>query len=210
MSAELIADIEAWITHETRPCSCTNGWVRDEGYSPEDYEMGDPLVPGKGLIPCGSCNLGGWNHDEEEPMPVVESDELVLFRRALAALTAGSHPARPPRLLYVSGPYSLNPSRCTDRAIEVGNVLLGAGYEPMVPHLNHFWEERHPNAYEDWMRVDLAWVRRADAVVRIPGESSGADREVALAQSLGIPVFQWCEFAINDPFFAAEFDKWAA
>lgn len=49
------------------PCSCEGRrWVEDENYRPEDYEMRDPLTPGKGLIPCGRCNHGGWHVDEYE------------------------------------------------------------------------------------------------------------------------------------------------
>jgi hypothetical protein len=39
------------------------------------------------------------------------------------------------------------------------------------------------------MLIDLAWVEVADAVLRIPGESSGAEREVAHALHHGKPVF---------------------
>lgn len=50
-----------------RPCSCTTGeggagWVVDEGWSPEFYAMGDPRTPHEGLVPCGFCNHGGWDH----------------------------------------------------------------------------------------------------------------------------------------------------
>lgn len=36
--------------------------------------------------------------------------------------------------------------------------------------------------------MDLALIPRMDAVLRLPGESNGADGETALAQQLGIPV----------------------
>lgn len=42
---------------------------------------------------------------------------------------------------------------------------------------------------EPWLTMDLELVKRSDAVLRLPGESSGADGEVAHAESLGIPVF---------------------
>ena len=91
--------------------------------------------------------------------------------------------------VYVAGPYTSDPEKCTSAAIEVGNALLDAGHAPFVPHLAHYWETNHgARHYEDWMRIDLAWLAVADAVIRIPGESSGADREVELARSLGIPV----------------------
>lgn len=66
---------------------------------------------------------------------------------------------------------------------------MGLGAHPFVPLLNHFWEISHPQPYEVWMRWCLSWVRRCDAVYRLPGESPGADREVALAEELGLPIF---------------------
>jgi hypothetical protein len=44
-------------------------------------------------------------------------------------------------------------------------------------------------SHREWLETDLAWVECADAVLRLPGESTGADEEVALAKSRGIPVF---------------------
>lgn len=43
--------------------------------------------------------------------------------------------------------------------------------------------------HADWLRVDLDWVACADAVLRLPGESTGADQETAFARGRGIPVF---------------------
>lgn len=104
---------------------------------------------------------------------------------------------RKPLRVYVAGPYTSNPEFCTAAAIEVGNALLDAGHAPYVPHLAHYWETVHgARHYEDWMRIDLAWLAAADVVVRIPGESSGADREVALATELGIPVLVWTDSAV--------------
>jgi len=39
------------------------------------------------------------------------------------------------------------------------------------------------------MEIDLPWLGAADAVLRLPGESLGAEIEVAEARQLGIPVF---------------------
>jgi hypothetical protein len=51
--------------------------------------------------------------------------------------------------------------------------------------------------HEDWMAVDLAWVAVADAVLRLPGDSAGADQEVAEAERLGLPVFHSVADAIR-------------
>ena|SRR5437879_1256423 len=91
--------------------------------------------------------------------------------------------------VYVAGPYTEDPIGCTAEAIAVGNTLLDLGFAPFIPHLAHYWDRLHTSrGYEDWMRLDLAWVTAAHAVYRMPGKSSGADREVKLARSLSIPV----------------------
>lgn len=43
--------------------------------------------------------------------------------------------------------------------------------------------------HADWLTMDKIIVSRCDAVLRIPGESTGADIETAHAAELGIPVF---------------------
>jgi hypothetical protein len=93
-------------------------------------------------------------------------------------------------VIYVSGPYTADPEKCTVAAIKVGDILLDRGYAPVVPHLSHYWHTQVTERdYEDWMAIDLALVERVDAFYRIPGGSSGADRERAHAESLGIPCF---------------------
>ena len=61
-------------------------------------------------------------------------------------------------------------------------------------------------SHADWMGVDLTFVEVSNCILRLPGESVGADAEVAHAKSLGIPVFytetellQWAaERAVED------------
>jgi dCMP deaminase len=59
----------------------------------------------------------------------------------------------------------------------------------------HAVADRHANdefqqfAHGDWLDMDFAWVAASDAVLRLPGESTGADAEVKFAESLHIPVF---------------------
>ncbi len=59
---------------------------------------------------------------------------------------------------------------------------------PFLPHPLAHGEFRELGA-EPWLTMDLAWVAVSDALLRLPGESTGADGEVAHAESLGIPVF---------------------
>jgi len=92
--------------------------------------------------------------------------------------------------VYVSGPITIgDPEENMQAGIAAGQELLEAGYAPLVPHLSVQWAKTHDNAWEEWIDMDLAWVALADAVLRIPGESRGAEVEVAHAETLGIPVF---------------------
>lgn len=51
--------------------------------------------------------------------------------------------------------------------------------------------------HADWMGADLPWVRVAGAILRLPGESTGADLEVAEATAHAIPVFHSAEDVIR-------------
>lgn len=91
--------------------------------------------------------------------------------------------------VYVAGPYSSDPVMGTRKAIHVADAIWEAGGAPYVPHLTHLWHLISPHPYEDWLELDLVWVSRCDMLVRLPGKSSGADREVAHAEQECIPVF---------------------
>jgi len=93
--------------------------------------------------------------------------------------------------VYISGPYTKpDPVQNTRRAIIVADRVRDAGAAPFLPHLFMAWHLVSPAAYEEWMDLCLAWVPKCDAMLRMFGESEGADREVELARSLGIPVFE--------------------
>lgn len=110
---------------------------------------------------------------------------FMAIRRAFR-LSRGLRPLR----VYVAGPYSVNPTEGVAAAIQAADELLTAGYKPFVPHLTHLWHERYPQAYEVWMQYDFAYLAVCDALVRLPGYSPGADREVALAKQRGVPVYE--------------------
>jgi hypothetical protein len=74
-------------------------------------------------------------------------------------------------------------------AFEASVAILEAGHAPFVPHLYHFLHCCCPQPTAVWMRLDLRWLQCCHAVLRLPGESPGADREVDAAHQLGIPVY---------------------
>jgi Domain of unknown function (DUF4406) len=96
--------------------------------------------------------------------------------------------------IYVAGPYTKGDVAINVRnAFEAANKLADLGYAPFVPHGTHFWHMMFPRPYEFWLDLDNQFVPDCAAILRIPGESSGADKEVALAEKLGKPVFHSIE-----------------
>ena len=60
----------------------------------------------------------------------------------------------------------------------------------------YLWEcfsPYHAGAYERWMELDFEWLDCCQALIRLPGDSAGADREIDYAHSHGIPVFHSLE-----------------
>lgn len=92
--------------------------------------------------------------------------------------------------IYVAGPYTKGDVAVNVRkAYEAADRLADLGFAPFVPHATHFWHMLFPRPYEFWLDLDNQFLPCCAAVLRLPGESSGADKEVALARKLGIPVF---------------------
>jgi hypothetical protein len=97
--------------------------------------------------------------------------------------------------IYIAGPYTQGDVALNvHTAFATANKLADLGFAPFVPHSTHFWHMMFERPYTFWLDLDNEFLPCCNAVLRIPGPSSGADKEVKLAESLGIPVF----FEIND------------
>jgi hypothetical protein len=91
--------------------------------------------------------------------------------------------------VYIAGPYTKGDVALNvAAAIDAADKLANAGHYPYLPHLTHFWHMLRPRPYREWLKLDAAWIPFCEAVVRLPGESTGADSECAKARLLGIPV----------------------
>lgn len=95
-----------------------------------------------------------------------------------------------PVYVYVAGPLSRpNPALNVRAAVFRAERLHQLGYTPYVPHLTHFWEMiTGGKSWDEWLEFDERWLLKCDVVYRMPGDSPGADREVAFAREHGIPV----------------------
>lgn len=91
--------------------------------------------------------------------------------------------------VYCAGPFTKPiPTHTTNRAVLIGKSVVELGHIPFVPHLYLLWDTVSPESYDYWMNLCFAWISKCDVLYRAPGESSGADQEVALARKLNIPV----------------------
>lgn len=116
--------------------------------------------------------------------------------------------------VYIAGPISKGDLAHNIRQAEAAFfALLRADLAPFCPHWSCY--STGPKVapgyvyavatakggggcgHAEWLGVDLAWVRVYDALLRLPGESTGADQEVACAQFHGKPVFESVEAVIR-------------
>lgn len=92
--------------------------------------------------------------------------------------------------IYIAGPYTHGDTAINVRnAYSAANQLADLGFAPFVPHATHFWHMLFPRPYEFWLDLDNQFLPLCQAVLRIPGPSTGADKEVRLAERIGVPVF---------------------
>ena len=93
--------------------------------------------------------------------------------------------------VYISGPITKGDRNQNFYQAAIAEAeLMRGGYAPFNPMrsmiMPHAWDEDLTHAV--WLNTCYPWVAASDAVLRLPGESVGADAEVELAESLGIPV----------------------
>lgn len=101
--------------------------------------------------------------------------------------------------IYIAGPYThLDPVVNTRNAILAAEEVVKKGHTPWIPHLNHLWHMVAPHEPDFWYNYDIAWLSDCDSLLRLPGESVGADREVRLARNLGMHVYYSIEEIPSD------------
>ena len=91
--------------------------------------------------------------------------------------------------VYIAAPYTKGDvAMNVNRVLVIADKLLEKGHAPYVPHLTHFWHIVSPKPWDTWLKLDLEFLSICDVVLRLDGESAGADSEEAQAIKLGIPV----------------------
>lgn len=112
---------------------------------------------------------------------------MLVAREALTTVAKGSQMI----LVYMTGPITKgNQFLNVHRALVEAQRLRDAGFAVIVPHSTALDQIVTGSCdYERWMVEDFELISRCDALVRLPGESTGSDREVQHAISLGKRVF---------------------
>lgn len=95
---------------------------------------------------------------------------------------------RRPRI-YLSGPITKGDRTLNfATACSIHKELMERGFSVLNPMLSMM----HPDAWvidhETWLENDLPWVACADIVLRLLGESKGAEAECRLAELSGVEV----------------------
>ena len=92
--------------------------------------------------------------------------------------------------IYIASPYTIgDKQKNVAKQIEVANILLSLGHYPFWPLSCHYLHEAKNRDYETWMRYDLEWLKVCDCLLRLPGESKGADIEEQFARENQIPIY---------------------
>ncbi len=126
--------------------------------------------------------------------------------------------------VYIASPYSASHDRriAALKSFSAGRDVYEAGGAPLMPLLAHYLAQgdNHDNLFwqklthRDWVEeYCLPWVAVADAVLRLPGESAGADQEVTFAIDTGIIVLytpnELREFMDNwKPVHPTDLEQW--
>ena len=93
-------------------------------------------------------------------------------------------------IVYIAGPYTKGDvAQNVHNAIKVADQLVELGHIPYIPHLTHFWHLISPRPWWFWLDYDLQWLEKCDCVLRLDGESVGADKEELAAHKLGKLVY---------------------
>ena len=118
------------------------------------------------------------------------------------------------KIVYVAGPFrganTWEIEQNIRRAETVALAAWKAGVAVICPHANtRFYQGAAPD--ETWLKGDLEFVRRSDAVLTTPDwqRSIGARGEVDLANRLHLPVFH-AYFIEGEPRLPASFLIWVA
>jgi hypothetical protein len=99
------------------------------------------------------------------------------------------------KLVYIASPYSKGDNFVnTQLQIKTANKLLDYGFIPISPLMNSVWYNmQKERPWDIWMQIDYELILKCDYLLRLEGESKGADLEVEFAKKNNIPVVYYLD-----------------
>lgn len=93
--------------------------------------------------------------------------------------------------VYIAGPYTKGDMNHNIRqTLKAADIVIKLGFSPFIPHLYFFVElAGYTHNYEKWMKIDQDFLETCEVCIRLPGESSGADREIDWCEKNDVPVY---------------------
>lgn len=139
-------------------------------------------------------NLELWTKPQPGGVRVV--DAVVHAKRTLELYEPNSLQRQTDRpLVYISGPITKgNKTTNFSQACYAQELLMQSGLFSVVnPMLTMLLPQESNITWDCWLATDLDIIKRVDLVVRLPGESRGADCECEYAREIGVPVIEACD-----------------
>ena len=100
--------------------------------------------------------------------------------------------------VYIASPYTVgDKDENVRQQIDAAEELMNAGLLPFWPLHSHYHHLVYEHSWDEWMELSLGWVDVCDCLLRLPGESRGADIEVEHAQKSGKMIFYSTNALIN-------------
>lgn len=97
--------------------------------------------------------------------------------------------------IYLAGPMNSS-GRATQnvhKAVKIAARLMNAGFAVYVPQTFFLFDAISPRTPAEWLVHDLKWLAKCDLVLRLDGESHGADNEAYFAMKRGIDILRESE-----------------
>ena len=112
--------------------------------------------------------------------------------------------------VYIASPYTKPEGKQLEntlKSFDIFNELVKLDFIPYAPLTSHFIHECYPQDYKFWLEYDLIWLKKCDFILRLPGESEGADKEVKFAIENKIDVFYTIDDIIKKKEYYSQFKK---
>lgn len=91
--------------------------------------------------------------------------------------------------IYIAGPYTSDPDKNAQNAIDAWQMLKDYGFNPFNPMLNHFMGD-HTRTPSEWLGYDFHWLDRCSSMYTLPGPSYGAYLEECIGTDRHLKVYR--------------------